>query len=146
MHLEPPALSEAKRFAEEGLPDFPEAEGYRAEVAESPVAKMALDTPKCSLCPLTMWGMLRLRAYKGDFANLTSDSIRFAREEPTGLVTIHVLAAGNVPQIRTLPTFCPDFAGVVHVSGTLPARSGAIPESGQNVQPRPRSKPVAAGL
>ena len=65
MHLEPPALSEAKRFAEEGLPDFPEAEGYRAEVAESPVAKMALDTPKCSLCPLNDVGYVAFACVQG---------------------------------------------------------------------------------
>ena len=49
--------------------DSSEEDGYRARIAESSVAEMAVDAPKCSICPLVKWGMLRLRAYKGDFAN-----------------------------------------------------------------------------
>lgn len=66
-----PADVDVRLFGEagEGLPDSSEEDGYRARIAESSVAEMAVDAPKCSICPLVKWGMLRLRAYKGDFAN-----------------------------------------------------------------------------
>ena len=66
-----PADVDVRLFGEagEGLPDSSEEDGYRARIAESSVAEMAVDAPKCSICPLVKWGMLRLRAYKVDFAN-----------------------------------------------------------------------------
>ena len=47
-------------------------------------------------------------------------------DTPNRFVTLHLRTAGNVPQNWTLPTFFPDFAGVVPFSGTLPALSGAF--------------------
>ena len=52
-----PADVDVRLFGEagEGLPDSSEEDGYRARIAESSVAEMAVDAPKCSICPLVKW-------------------------------------------------------------------------------------------
>ena len=116
----PSASVDVRLFGEagEGLPNSREADGYRTGIAESSVAKKTFCAPKCSICPLVKWGMLRLRAYKGVFANLTSDFMRCAGKIRRG----SSLSTCSLRVMSLKSGRHPHFAPILRVSSMFPGR------------------------